>query len=175
MIWCPFNADTGSQQILVYSEGLEPSKARLSGPGRRLDLIDKIKVDGSDAKSPTIGINLMGICFGNRAGASLAYGFPFHEACWGVLTDSWSPCDREIQFMFDLCRSTPIEPSEPWGHNQAILDWGHAYGGVYRYPLASEELTLGMLSDHINADGCSLPSLTSYNPLRHDSKLTLAI
>ncbi len=117
----------------------------------------------------------MGICYGNRSGASLAYGFPFHEACWGILTDSWSPSDREIQFLFDICRSTPIEPPELWGRNQATLDWGHAYGGVYWYPGASEELTLGVLSDHINAEGCSLPGLTSYNPLRLDPKLTLAI
>ena len=118
----------------------------------------------------------MGICSGTRSGGSLAYGFPFHEACWGILTDTWSPCDQELQLLFDVCRSTPIEPSGgPWTDNQAILDWGHAYGGVFRYAIASEELTLGVLSDHFNAHGCTLPGLTSYNPLRHDPMLTLAI
>ena len=108
---------------------------------------------------------------GTRSGASLAYGYPFHESCWSILTDCWSPCDREIQLLFDLCRSTPLDPKDPWPSNQAILDWGHAYGGVFEYSLETEEVTHGVLS----GSNFRIASRTGFDPLRHDPELTLAI
>ncbi|KAK4118329.1 hypothetical protein N657DRAFT_651413 [Parathielavia appendiculata] len=62
-------------------------------------------------------------------------GFPFHPACWYVLTKRLSPGDREVQLLFDLCLS--------FRNNEIMLDWGHDYGGTVGYDYDSRVLGPG--------------------------------
>jgi hypothetical protein len=87
------------------------------------DLLDAIKFWSSVAGVPS-----------DNAGHSL-WGFPFHAACWDILVEACSPDDLDIQVLFDLCRSFPLQ--------LGILNWGHDYGGVVRYETTSPGLGAG--------------------------------
>lgn len=124
--------DTCGPRLAVYSESSEPgNQARLSGPGSRTQTGAEIQASPSNSEPRIIPISLMGFGDGPDLGASRAYGFPFHKACWDALTDSWSPCDREIQLLYDLCRSVPLRRTN-CAKIRLVLDWGHGYDGLYK-------------------------------------------
>lgn len=56
-----------------------------------------------------------------------AWGFLFHETCWRILAMVCSPGTPDVQHLFDICRSFPVD--------HGVLNWGHSYGGCYlNYP-----------------------------------------
>ena len=107
-------------------------EARLSGLGCRQqyhDVVQASPLADHDPESEPTGIYLMPSSFGapslavpsDDAGPSV-WGFPFHAACWDILVEACSPEELDIQVLFDLCRSFPLQ--------LGILNWGHDYGGV---------------------------------------------
>ncbi|KAI9148850.1 hypothetical protein HJFPF1_10892 [Paramyrothecium foliicola] len=53
-----------------------------------------------------------------------AWAFPFHSACWQILSRSSHPEQLDCQALMSLCRSFPSK--------QGLLNWGHDYGGLVR-------------------------------------------
>ncbi|TWU77003.1 hypothetical protein ED733_007548 [Metarhizium rileyi] len=52
------------------------------------------------------------------------YGFPFHEACWSLLEEAYSPSPIPQRRLFEVCRSLPFS------HRLSCITWGHDFGGV---------------------------------------------
>ncbi len=88
-----------------------------------------------------------------------------------MLTDSWSPSAAEIQLLFDLFQSTPVQRSD--SESPYILDWGHGYGALFRYSPAQTERgpggVVGLKESPIVA------GRSSSNPLQRDPELSRAI
>ena len=56
-----------------------------------------------------------------------AWGFPFHASCWRILT-LIRPAEKvDIQSLFDILRSFPVQ--------RGLLNFGHDYGGEARYQI----------------------------------------
>ena len=79
------------------------------------------------SQDETIPITLMRYrhrIFGHFTPQPDAWGFPFHEACWDILTKTYSSRPLDIQATFEVCQSFPV-----------LLDgihFGHSYGGIKR-------------------------------------------
>ncbi len=54
-----------------------------------------------------------------------AWGFPYHTACWRVMTEVCVDGGPDPQLLFDLCRSFPVQ--------LGITNWGRDYGGSICY------------------------------------------
>ena len=133
----------------VYTEHYLWHKARLSGVGERRTVIyvipfdDTIEADMTDfliskSHNPLAEIEPMKSCFGNVDGTqpevgvvpsdddSPIWGYTFHSGCWDILSAAYSSSrPREgidVQALFDLCRSQPIQ--------SGVMIWGHDYGGL---------------------------------------------
>ena len=48
-------------------------------------------------------------------------GFPFHAACWRIMTEVSSPSPVDLRLFYELCLSFPV-----W---DGIMQWGHDYDG----------------------------------------------
>ncbi|KAF4449591.1 hypothetical protein F53441_7158 [Fusarium austroafricanum] len=114
------------------------SRAYLSTSGRRRGRSDMINVDPSDERlkdKKVIRVNLMPYDFCNPSQYTFflsdinpdAWGYPFHSACWQILT-TFRPIEQEdLQSILNLCRSVPKQ--------RGMLNWGHGYGGRARHDL----------------------------------------
>ncbi|KAF4339888.1 hypothetical protein FBEOM_6186 [Fusarium beomiforme] len=113
------------------------ARAYLSTSGRRRGQSDHITVDPSDMKhkdKKTIRVNLMPYDFTDPSQYPFvsditpdAWGYPFHSACWKILTII-GPIDQEdLQSILNLCRSVPKQ--------MGMLNWGHEYGGRAKHHL----------------------------------------
>lgn len=52
------------------------------------------------------------------------YGFPFHEACWSLLEQAYSPRPIPQSRLFEVCRSMPFSDRVD------CVTWGHDFGGL---------------------------------------------
>lgn len=162
----------------VYSTAIDADAPHLSGPGRRLQLHDVINVgtpdEISDESHASLRLNLSPLAFGSQYGprpeldrSPEAYGYPFHSACWHLLSARGSLTPSDIHLFFDLCRSCPIQQGlMNWGHDHgALLDiWAHDYGGmqdaeVPPTPEQEPQLVTFPLSIHRGPDPLSIPDL----------------
>lgn len=117
----------------VYVTKQAPSRARLSGLGRRQQFADVISLDpaGSASESGLANIWLMRTSFRTKslavspAADERAWGFPFHADCWRIMEKLYSPAIPDVQFLLGFCRSFPVY--------LGIMNWGHDYGGSVRY------------------------------------------
>jgi hypothetical protein len=150
---------------------------RLSGIGIRAPLADLVPTDaalrhndpGLDPSS-LMDVWLFKSTFGREslavppADPENAWGFPFHDSCWGLLSALHSPKEVDIQLLNNLCRSCP----QQWGQ----LNWGHNFGELVQYKtdpndlLPGEEcvLTAKLNIDHTAGDSFS-NSMYSSDPL----------
>ena len=56
---------------------------------------------------------------GRREGVD-TWGFAFHSACWEILCLARDGQEPNIQALFDVCRSFPMQ--------EGIINYGHDYG-----------------------------------------------
>lgn len=115
----------------VYVEGRDPTNACLSGTGRRET--DENAVSADDGVE-SIEIDLMRSNFGApdpTQGEAQAWGFPFHESCMELLTLVRPGQAVNVQALFDICRSFPVQAG--------ILNYGHDYGGCARYTIYGDQ------------------------------------
>ncbi|KAL3602275.1 hypothetical protein FPOAC2_06576 [Fusarium poae] len=126
---------------IVYATVFEPdAKAYLSIAGRREDDDDIIDVHPSDIAchgKETLRINLMPGVYRQlsldwRAPLTLyttdmsleAWGYPFHSACWKMLTAFRPITQQDLQTLLKLGRAMPKQ--------KGMVNWGHDYGGRAR-------------------------------------------
>jgi hypothetical protein len=118
----------------VFSPAIDADAPHLSGPGRRLQLHDVINVgtpgEISDESHASLRRNLSPLAFDSqyRPPPELnrspeAYGYPFHSACWHLLSAYGSLTPSDIHLLFNLCQSCPIQ--------HGLLNWGHGYGALF--------------------------------------------
>lgn len=118
--------------MTVYATDMDAgARAYLSTYGRREDMIDLIDADPSDIAShgkKTLRINLLPYDFHDPSLAPFvsdvspeAWGYPFHSACWKILTAFRPIAQEDLQSLLNLGRSMPKQ--------NGMLNWGHDYGG----------------------------------------------
>ncbi|KAH7241521.1 hypothetical protein BKA59DRAFT_478748 [Fusarium tricinctum] len=124
----------------VYATDTDANaKAYLSTSGRRRGSSDVINIELSDRKihnnKRTLEVNLIPYALTNFSQNSFlvdigpdAWGYPFHSACWKLLTNYRCVDQEDLQSLLNLCRSQPIQAG--------MLNFGHEYGGRARFDLA---------------------------------------
>jgi hypothetical protein len=107
---------------------VSPNTWHLSGPGQRLQHHDRISI-GDGSIDDFLIISLSPLSFHSWPAplaeldtSSEAHGYPFHTACWGLLSVSSSMEPSDVQLVANLCRSNPIQ--------RGLMNWGHDYGGL---------------------------------------------
>ena len=68
-------------------------------------------------------------------------GFPFHAPCWEILAAARPSARDDVQAIFDVCRSTPID----WG----LMQFGHDYGGIVELETKPELEFYGEASSYL--------------------------
>jgi hypothetical protein len=139
---CIHNADTMFSFIPVYYHlGDEETQAYLSGPGARDAIKDTVLIRQPTVAEPSpqkIRVDLMGST--KRFGLSVVddppevFGFPFHEACWGVMDKLWAIDDRNLQDLLRVSRSFMVQVA-----HYTLLNWGHDYSGFAYYLTNKDE------------------------------------
>ncbi|KAF5022889.1 hypothetical protein F66182_5049 [Fusarium sp. NRRL 66182] len=116
----------------VYATSLEAdAKVHLSESGRRKPLVDVIDVAPSEhasrSKKTMVADFIPEFSDGGPnqwASASTlppeAWGYPFHSACWKILTAFRSLEPGDLQALRNICRSVP--------KRRGMTDWGNSYG-----------------------------------------------
>ncbi|KAH8682317.1 hypothetical protein BX600DRAFT_448249 [Xylariales sp. PMI_506] len=120
----------------VYCAGPDPSTApRLSGVGYHYDDQEDNYVpaeyhqryDDADLAPLSMiqirDIKPPGADVPAEEQADYAWGFVFHEACWGVLEQAVKPGEINIDALWRILCSVPCASGLP--------NWGHNYGGLY--------------------------------------------
>ncbi|MBE3042560.1 F-box protein, partial [Candidatus Bathyarchaeota archaeon] len=114
-------------RITVYSRSRLSTEAYLSGIGRQ-ELVRLVVPPGHDGHpipdDKLLTIWLMRSSFeepGPQLQESHAWGFPFHESCWRILALARQDEEVDVQALFDIFRSFPVQ--------DGIINFGHDYGG----------------------------------------------
>lgn len=102
-----------------------PGEVFLSGPGSREaynhDLVN-LNYGAGDHDSDPVSISLMRTSFSPVFGSSdTVSGFPFHTACWRIMTEVSLPNPVDLRLLYDFCLSFPVY--------DGIMQWGHDYEG----------------------------------------------
>lgn len=79
-----------------------------------------------------------------------AWGFPFHESCWKILALVRPGDEVNVQALFDICRSFPVQNN--------MINYGHDYGGM----------VLNEASDHSAESARMEPQYYNYPPYPAD-------
>ena len=93
------------------------------------------------------------------------YGFPFHEACWSLLQQAYSPRPIPLTRLFEVCRSLPVS------HQTDCLTWDHDYGGLISIDSNSypwENLLILQELDFAASDPYLVPEIQQ---LRHEPSI----
>jgi hypothetical protein len=136
---------------VYYNLGDEEKHSYLSGPGSRNATKDTVLVRRPTVADPSprkIRVDLMGSTkmFGLSDGDDdppEAYGFPFHEACWGVMAKLWVVDDQNLQDLLGVLRSFEVQPA-----HYTLLNWGHDYSGFAHYSTSKDETVPGDMGSH---------------------------
>jgi hypothetical protein len=148
------NADTILSVIPVYYNLDDVERqAYLSGPGTRNATKDTVLVRRPTVTEPSprkIRVDLMGSAY-KMSGLSIgdgdppeAYGFPFHEACWGVISKLWEVDHQNLQDLLRVLRSFVVQLA-PY----TLLKWGHDYSGFAHCPITQDETVPGEIDGTI--------------------------
>ncbi|KAJ3813258.1 hypothetical protein F5876DRAFT_63294 [Lentinula aff. lateritia] len=108
----------------IYATSKHSISAFLSGPGERRQFSDVIPT-GELAEMTEIELLWFdwGPSWTNNSSRSL-WGFPVHCACWDIMVAVHPEQRPNVQHLFDLCRSFPV---------QGAINFGHNYGGAVSY------------------------------------------
>ncbi|KAJ3897444.1 hypothetical protein F5879DRAFT_1028854 [Lentinula edodes] len=118
---------------MIYATSKQSISAFLSGPGERRQFADVVPM-GEPAEMTEIELLWFdwGPSWANTSSRSL-WGFPVHCACWDIMVAVRPGQPPNVQHLFDLCRSFPV---------QGAINFGHNYGGAVPYE-ARTILSLG--------------------------------
>lgn len=104
---------------------------RLSGPGQRLQLEDRVNISDETA-GESLMISLRPLNFQPQRTlppeideAPEACGYPSHTACSGLFSAAGSIEPSDIHLIANLCRSNPIQ--------HGLMNWNHDYGGLVNF------------------------------------------
>ncbi|KAJ3863094.1 hypothetical protein EV359DRAFT_43776 [Lentinula novae-zelandiae] len=108
----------------IYAPRKDSISAFLSGPGERRQFSDVIPM-GEPAEMTEIELTWFDWdpSWANNSSRS-PWGFPVHCACWDIMVAVRPGRRPNVQHLFDLCRSFPV---------QGALNFGHNYGGALPY------------------------------------------